>query len=50
MPRYHPGADALLDEHTVLERLNKVVKVSTPYGIGHMNANQVGAQTIVGRC
>lgn len=28
----------------------KRFKVSSPYGIGHMNANQVGAQTIVGRC
>jgi hypothetical protein len=28
----------------------KWFKVWTPYGTGFMNANQVGGQTIVGRC
>jgi hypothetical protein len=28
----------------------KWFKVSTMYGTGFMNANQVGAQTVVGRC
>jgi hypothetical protein len=28
----------------------KWFKVSTPYGTGYMNANQVSNQSIVGRC